>query len=125
MVVEISEEGPVEAGSEELYLSCTVQETIFGLTNAPTAQWVGPSGLVSSGEDVAVTVIQNSTTTISTLTFSSLHTSHAGQYVCEGILQTPAPAGIITTTSISSNVIVRSELLAQSCFSHYPCILFL
>ena len=109
MVVEISEEGPVEAGSEGLYLSCTVQETISGLTNAPTTQWVGPLGLVSSGEDVAVTTIQNSTTTISTLTFSSLHTSHAGQYVCEGILQTLAPIGIITTTSRPSNVTVRSE----------------
>ena len=108
---EVSEEGPVEAGSGGLTLTCTVRETISGLSNMPSAQWMGPSGLVSSGEDITVANVTNTTTIILTLTFSSVHTSHAGQYICQGTVPTPAPVGTVTTNSTPTSVTVRSESL--------------
>ena len=91
VVSEVSEDGPVEAGSGGLTLTCTVRETISGLTNMPSAHWMGPSGPVTSGEDIVVTqIVHDDTTANVTVTFSSLHTSHAGQYTCQGTVVTPA-----------------------------------
>ena len=99
---EVSEDGPVEAGSEGLTLTCTVRETISGLTNMPSAHWMGPSGPVTSGEDIVVTqTARDNTTANVTLTFSSLHTSHAGEYTCQGTVVTPA--GV-------ENVIINSTI---------------
>ena len=107
---EVSEEGAVDAGSGGLSLRCRVRETISGLSNMPSAEWVGPSRLVSSGDGITVTVdFQNDITNNSTLTFSSIHTSHAGQYICVGSVQTPAPVGTVATNSTPVNVTVRSE----------------
>ena len=91
VVSEVSEDGPVEAGSGGLTLTCTVRETISGLTNMPSAHWMGPSGPVTSGEDIVVTqIVHDDTTANVTVTFSSLHTSHAGEYTCQGTVVTPA-----------------------------------
>ena len=107
---EVSEEGAVEAGSGGLSLRCRVCETISGLSNMPSAEWVGPSGPVSSGDDITMTVdFQNDTTINSTLMFSLVHTSHAGWYICMGSVQTPAPVGTVITNSTPINVTVRSE----------------
>ena len=106
----MSEEGAVGAGSGGLSLSCRISETISGLSNMPTAEWVRPSGLVSSGGDISVTVdFQDGTTVNTTLTFSSVHTSHAGQYICQGSVQTLAPMGNVTINSIPTTITVRSE----------------
>ena len=107
---EVSEEGAVEAGSGGLSLSCRVHETISGLSNMPSAEWVGPSGLVSSGGDISITVdFQDDTTINTTLTFLSVSTSHAGQYICQGSVQTPAPVGTVANNSTPTDVTVRSE----------------
>ena len=106
---EVSEEGAVEAGSGGLSLSCEVRETISGLSNMPSAEWVGPSGLVSSGEDISVTIVQDDTTVNTTLTFLSVKTSHAGQYICQGSVQTPAPVGTVTINSTPTTITVISE----------------
>ena len=75
---------PLVAGSVALTLECTVRETISGLTNRPSAHWMISSGPVSSGEDITVTEsFRNATTATATLTFSLLHTSHAGLYTCQ------------------------------------------
>ena len=108
VMVEASVTGPVLAGSEDLTLTCTVNEAIMGLTNIPSAQWMITSGLVTSGDDditITETVIDDSMTII-TLSFISLHTSHAGEYTCQGTLDSPATLNVIIT-SIPANVTVN------------------
>ena len=107
LVVEtvVSEDGPVEAGSAGLTLTCTVSEVISGLTNMPSAHWSGP---VTSADDIVVTeTVRNATTVSVALTFSSLHTSHAGQYTCQGTIVSPAAEDNITSTSDSISIDVR------------------
>ena len=107
VMVEASVTGPVLAGSEDLTLSCTVNEVIDGLTNIPSAQWMKITGLVTSGNHITITeTVIDDSMTIVTLSFISLHTSHAGQYVCQGILDSPATLNDIIT-SIPANVTVN------------------
>lgn len=102
----------LEAGSNGLTLTCIVHEIILGLTNTPSAQWRTSSGPVISGEDIVVNESSNDdTTAISVLTFSSLHTSHAGYYYCQGTLVSPAVAvvGNIIYTQESLMITVRCK----------------
>ena len=94
----VSGEDPVEAGSGSLTLTCTVRETISGLTNMPSALWVGPSGPVEDGESVTLTGTTSDVTATLTLTFPSLLTSQAGEYTCQGTVVTPAGLDNITIT---------------------------
>ena len=106
----MSEAGPVEAGSAGLTLTCTVTEVISGLTNMPSAHWMGPSGPVTSGDDIIVTeTFSNDTTVTVTLSFSSLHTSHAGLYTCQGTVVSPAAVDDVTITSTPDNVTVSCK----------------
>ena len=106
----MSEDVPVEAGSGGLTLTCTVRETISGLTNMPSAHWMGPSGPVTSGEDIVVTqIVHDDTTATVTVTFSSLHTSHAGEYTCQGTVVTPAGVEDVTITSTPNTVTVSCK----------------
>ena len=100
----------MEAGSGGLTLTCTIRETIAGLTNMPSAHWMGPSGPVSSGGDIVMTqtVRDNMTATV-TVTFSSLHTSHAGEYTCQGTEVTPAGVEDVTVASTPNNVTVSCK----------------
>ena len=86
----VSGEGSAEAGSGGPTLTCTVRETISGLTNMPSALWVGPSGPVEDGESVTLTGTTSDVTATLTLTFPSLLTSQAGGYTCQGTVVTPA-----------------------------------
>ena len=111
---EVSEDGPVEAGSGGLTLTCTVRAAVNGFTNIPSGHWMGPSGQVTSRGNIMVEIRNNteeiwSHVTI-TVTFSSLHTSHAGQYTCQWTLFTPAEGGKnVTTTSTPLTVTVRCK----------------
>ena len=106
----MSEAGPVEAGSAGLTLTYTVTEVISGLTNMPSAHWTGPSGPVTSGDDSVVTeTFSNDTTVTVTLSFSSLHTAHAGLYTCQGTLTSPAAVDDVTITSTPSTVTVSCK----------------
>ena len=110
VVTDVSEAGPVEAGSAGLTLTCTVIEVISGLTNMPSAHWMGPSGPVTSGDDIVVTeTFSNDTTVTVTLSFSSLHTSHAGLYTCQGTVVSPAAVDDVTITSTPHTVTVRCK----------------
>ena len=111
----VSQNGPLEAGSAGLTLTCTVSETISGLTNTPSAHWMTSSGPVSSGEDITVTeTFRNDTSARATLTFSSLHTSHAGLYTCQGTLISPPAADDITSTSDAVSVTVSCKCCRSS-----------
>ena len=98
---EISQLGSLEAGSSGLTLTCTVNETILGLANMPSAQWMMGGSAVVMGNDVVIGSVANDTTTISTLSFSSLRTSHAGPYTCQGTLVSPAAKNDIISNSSS------------------------
>ena len=90
----------MEAGSGGLTLTCSVRETISGLTNMPSALWVGPSGPVEDGESVTLTGTSSNVTATLTLTFLSLLTSQAGEYTCQGTVVTSAGVDNVTNASI-------------------------
>ena len=111
----MSEDGPVEAGSEGLTLTCTVHETISGLTNMPSAHWMGPSGPVISGEDSVTQTVRDNMTANVTLTFSPLHTSHAGEYTCQGTVVTLAGVeNACLTINSTVNVTVSCKCCGSS-----------
>ena len=101
----VSGEGPVEAGSEGPTLTCTVRETISGLTNMPSALWMGPSGSVEDGELTGTT---SDVTATLTLTFLSLLTSQAGEYTCQGTVVTPVGVDDVTITSTPPHYVTVS-----------------
>ena len=118
VVTDVSEAGPVETGRAGFTMTCTVTEVISGLTNMPSAHWMGPSGPVTSGDDIVVTeTFSNDTTITVTLSFSSLHTSHAGLYTCQGTVVSPAAVDDVTITSTPDTVTVRCK-----CFGCSLCI---
>ena len=104
MEEEISESDPEEAGGVGPNLTCTATETISGLSNMPSAAWMGPgmSGNDTTAEDriIVEETMRNATTAITTLSFSELRTSHAGLYICEGKLVSPAAEDDIITNSL-------------------------
>ena len=110
----LSESDPTEAGDVGPILTCTVNETIPGLSNMPSAAWMGP-GVSANGttaEDIIIVeeTIRNATTAVTTLSFSELHTSHAGLYICEGRLVSPAAEdGIITNSTPPVSVTIKCE----------------
>ena len=110
----VSQNGPLEAGNTDLTLTCTVNETISGLTGSPSAHWMTSSGPVSSGEDITVTTSRDTSSATATLTFSSLHTSHAGLYTCQGTLASPAAADDITSKSEAVSVSVSCKCCLYS-----------
>ena len=117
----ISQNGPLEAGSAGFTLTCTVSETISGFTGRPSAHWMTSSGPITPS--ITVTTTRDTTTATANLTFSSLHTSHAGLYTCQGTLVSPATADNITSTSDAVPVIVSCKLflaLSAFCVRHQP-----
>ena len=111
----------VEAGSVGPTLTCIVTETILGLTNSPSAVWVAEySPLVSVGGISEIETIRNGTTAVTTLSFLELHTSHAGLYTCQGILNSPAAdGGTINVTTPAVPVTVKCEwALILFCLAH-------
>ena len=117
---EVSEDGPVEASSGGLTLTCTVRETVNGLTNIPSGHWMGPSGPVNSSEGIVMVETINKTEGILSrltinVTFYSLHTSHAGEYTCHWTLFTPAEGGkTVTNSSTPLTVTVRCKWCGRS-----------
>ena len=112
--MKVSESGPLEAGSTGLTLTCTVSEAIPGLTNMPSALWMKDSLVVERSESISLTeTFRNDTTAVTTLSFSQLKTSHAGQYTCQGMLDSVvATDGTIinSTQPVSVNVICKCIL---------------
>ena len=126
----MSGEGPAEAGSEGPTLTCTVRETISGLTNMPSALWMGPSGSVEDGERVTLTGTTSDVTATLNLTFPSLLTSQAGGYTCQGTVVTPVGVDDVTITSTPPHYVTvrckyqRMELFVHD-FDHVVCSSYL
>ena len=106
MKTTVSQSDPLEAGNTSLTLTCTVTEKTLGLTKMPSAIWMMAGSPVVEGDDDIIESMVNATTAISTLSFSSLNTSHAGLYHCQGRLESP-PGNISynSTPAISVNII--------------------
>ena len=104
----VSDLGVTEAGGIGPTLTCTVTETIPGLTNMPSAIWVT---MAVSGGSIAVNdIFRNGTTAVTSLSFPELHTSHAGLYTCQGVLNSSGvDDGTITISSSPVPVIVQCE----------------
>ncbi len=83
--VRISSSGSTTAG--EMYaVTCDVSLN-QNLRQAPVIQWVGPSGLVINNSSLDDMLLSSSSPFTSlTLSFTPLHTSHGGSYVCRAIV---------------------------------------
>ena len=86
-------------------LTCTV--TLDGITGSPTIEWLDPNNnplLNSSSVTVKNSVMVNNSAYDRTLAFSSLRTSHGGQYTCQATLD-------------QASAVASSELLVQSVYA--------
>ena len=104
----VSRSGTARAGM--VYnLTCTVSKAVDGLTNPPTATWMSGTGLmpVSNGNGITPSTSSDGVSTMSTLTFVPLRTSHNGAYMCVGSLNSPARHTPLMPS-------VEEELLVQS-----------
>ncbi len=72
----------------QLYtLYCVVYSDI-----TPQVKWMGPDGTVLNGDDdiiIGDPVVMENGTVILPLSFSNLHTSHAGRYSCQSVVSNP------------------------------------
>jgi len=96
--------GPLTAG-QSYSLTCTI--TLDGITGTPTIEWLDPNNNpVSNSSSVTVEniVMVNNSAYDRTLAFSSLRTSHGGQYTCQAILG-------------QVSAVASSELLVQSVYA--------
>ena len=102
----VSRSGTARAGM--VYnLTCTASKVDY-LAHSPTASWTNFEMMpVSNGNDITLSTSSNGTSTVSTLTFDPMRTSHNGAYMCVGSLDSPA----LQTPLMPS---VEEELLVQS-----------
>ena len=104
----------VPISGETYNLTCTVE------ANVPptTVQWLYFSNgtAVTNGSNITVWAQRTTdSTTILTLSFNPLHTSHGGQYTCRSTTDTPP-----STVNATRNVIVQGECVhieSVACFT--------
>ena len=91
---------------EEFQLTCSVSVVEYLITQ-PTVQWSG--GSVDSGNGVTESdTTVSGVTSMRTLTFSPLHTSHGTEYTCQADINIPA-ISLMRTVSESRAVMVQSK----------------
>ena len=91
---------PISGGTYNL--TCTVEANV-----QPTVQWLYSSNgtAVTNGSNITVgTERTTGSTTILTLSFNPLSTSHGGQYTCQSTIDSPA-----STVFATRNVTVQGE----------------
>ena len=109
LIPSISVEGMPIAG-QQYSLNCNITKIRSGLTSSSTAQWIDSNGqpVTSTDGTTRETTTNTDQSTIHTITFSPLRTSHGGQYTCRGSAQSPLLVNA-TAVSISQNVTVTSK----------------
>ena len=92
---------------EELHLTCAVT-TIehLALSAEVTVKWTGP-GLADTAVREGDASAMDATTTMKTLTFKPLKTSHGAQYNCSASINIPPIS--VTSNSNNTNVLVQSK----------------
>ena len=88
-------------------LTCTVTVEEH-LVVQPTVEWSG--GSVGSGSVSVDDITRDGATSTRQITFSSLRTSHGGQYVCQADIDIPS-IGLMRAASSSRDVTIQSEWL--------------
>ena len=82
---------PVTEAGQPLSLTCNVTIVEY-LIVSPQVNWISPDGFVISTDgnpSVGGAPLVSGTLSTRNITFSSLHTSHAGQYTCWAYLNVP------------------------------------
>ena len=88
----------VPISGETYNLTCTVEANV-----PPTVQWLYSSNgseVTSSGNITVETEKTTNSTTILTLSFNPLHTSHGEQYTCQSKIDTP-PSTVNATRNVT------------------------
>ena len=88
----------VPTSGETYNLTCTVEANV-----PPAVQWLYSSNgtAVTNGSGITVgTQRTTNSTTILTLSFNPLHTSHGGQYTCQSTTDTP-PSTVFATRNVT------------------------
>ena len=96
--------------SQSLRIDGIITETVDGLSASPVLQWLNHNGsdvVVGGGVILDGPNLQSTLTTL-TLVFNALHTSHAGRYICQGSLTSPALFSPLVKTS-DQNISVQSK----------------
>lgn len=65
-------------------------KTVDSLINSPIATWSIGGDPISNSGNISVSTSTNDGTTVTTLHFNPLKTSHHGRYICNGTLTSPA-----------------------------------
>jgi len=89
---------------------CVVSETVRGLSARPDLQWLNHNGieLIAGSQIILDGPSYQSTLATLTLTFNTLHTSHAGRYICWASLSSPALFSPLVKTE-DYNISIQSE----------------
>ena len=106
--VTITSSGSAIAGSTHS-LTCDVA-LVQDLRERPVIEWMRTNGTLIENETLEdVSVFSSSPLTISTLTFSPLHSSHGGIYLCLASIM-DSDASFFLSDDSSYNLTVQSEL---------------
>ena len=114
--VAIHSTGNTTAG--EVYtLSCTAA-VVENLVVVPTIQWEYSNGSpVEGGSTFTLSdTVTSGNTTTRNLTFSTLQTSHGGEYTCRAIINIPSIFISGLNNSKSTDVVVQSKTLSYLCW---------
>ena len=110
-------------------LTCNVTKTVDGLINSPTATWTTEGVAVLSGNGITVSTIATRRSTISTLTFDPLRTSHSKEYRCDGILTSqalnePLTPSMMVDLSVQSTLYIHVPILILIDYQSYTSIMY-
>ena len=101
--------GTVYTG-DTLHLICMTRlNQVVDTAVRVTHLWTGPGGVVTSGSGVRVsTVTQSGQEYNSTVTFTSLHSSHSGTYTCSSTVSPAQSTAFIVSGTETANISFRA-----------------
>ena len=89
----------IPVAGEFFSLACTVTLAVGdSLIGDPVVQWIGPDGVSINSDTLQVVTNDSTVTYVSTLEFTSVQTSHGGQYTCQATSSTGTAMDVKTLT---------------------------
>ena len=87
---------------ESYSVGCIASKNVNGLKNSPVIQWFDPNGNnITDGEGITLTMESLSLLA----SFDSLRTSHAGRYICQASLSSPALSTPLVKTALFADLL--------------------